>query len=72
MASDDPQDPVFELWLIMTTALEAVKVFNTEQPDTIQVIGFLAEDLCTDRLTPEHVGEIIRSVYEKMLSATAA
>lgn len=71
MTSDDPQDPVFELRLIMTTALEAVKVFNTEHPDTIKVIGFLADNLCTDRLAPEHVGEIIRSVYEKMLSSTA-
>ena len=72
MASDDPQDPVFELRLIMTTALDAVKVFNTEHPDTIKVIGFLAENLCIDRLTPEHVGEIIRSVYENMLSSTTA
>ena len=69
MALEDPQDPVFELRLILTAILEAVQAWNTEHLDTIKVIGVWAGNLCIDQLAPEHVGKIVRSVHEKMLSS---
>jgi hypothetical protein len=68
MAPDDPQDPVFELQLIVTAVLEAVRFFNIAHPDAIRAIGFWAENLGVDRLDPERVGKIVRSIYEKILS----
>ena len=66
MAPDDPQDPRFELQLIMTAVLDAVESFNAAHPEAIQVIGLWAGHLCVDRLEPEQVGKIIQSVYHKM------
>ena len=72
MALEDPQDPAFELRLIMRAALEAVKAFNAKRPDVIRVIGFWTGHLCIDQLTPEHVGDIVRSVYAQTLSSAVS
>lgn len=70
MAPDDPHDPVFELQLIMTSALEAVRAFNTKHAEALKVIGFWAGHLLLGQLEPEQVGKIIRSTCEKVLSST--
>lgn len=70
MAPDDPHDPVFELQLIVASALEAVQAFNATHPDAIKVIGFWAGHLLLGRLAPEQIGKIIRSTCEKVLSST--
>ena len=66
MAPDDPQNPRFELQLIMTAVLNAVESFNAAHPEAIQVIGLGAGHLCVDRLEPDQVGKIIQSVCHKM------
>jgi hypothetical protein len=68
MAPDDPQDPRFELQLIMTAVLDAVESFNAAHPEAIRVIGLWAGHLCVDRLEPEQIGKIIQSVCHKMSS----
>jgi hypothetical protein len=69
IAPDDPHDPVFELQLIMTSALEAVQAFNAQHPEAIEVIGFWAGHLLLGQLAPEQVGKIIRLTCEKALSS---
>lgn len=70
MAPDEPHDPVLELQLIMTSALEAVQAFNATHPEAIQVIGFWAGHLLLGQLAPEQIGKIIRSTCEQALSST--
>jgi hypothetical protein len=69
MAPDDPHDPVFELQLIVTSALEAVQAFNATHPEAIKVIGFWAENLLLGQLEPEQIGKTIRAAWEKTPSS---
>ena len=68
---DQLKDAGYELRQLIVSVLEAVEMFNRENPDEILVVGFLTEMAGMNRLSPNESGRIIRDMYEYRLRAAA-
>ncbi len=64
-SNDDPNTPEYNLRLVLSALLKAVRDFNLEQPDQIRRVGVLPEDLDLKRIDHGKAVEIIRQVYEE-------
>ena len=66
-SEDDPTEPEYNLQLVVSALLKAVKDFNSQGADVIRRVGILPEDLDLRRLDPARAFKIIRDVYEQSL-----
>ena len=64
VANDDPKDPQWQLRLVMTSLLRAIRD-ACARGQTIRRVGMLPEHLFMDRLSAEEVGAIVKAAYEK-------
>jgi hypothetical protein len=63
-SKSDPVTPEYNLRLVLSCLLKAVKDFNSRNADQIRRIGILPEDLDLKRLDPVEAFRIAREVYE--------
>lgn len=63
-SDDDPTTPEYNLRLVLSALLRAVRDFNSNQLDQIRRVGILPEDLDLKRIDHGKAVEIIRQVYE--------
>ncbi len=61
----DPKTPEFNLRLVLSALLRAVKDFNLQHDDQIIRIGILPENLALIELDPRKAINIVREVYEQ-------
>jgi hypothetical protein len=64
VSQNDPSTPEYNLRLVMSALLKAVKDFNSQGQDQILRIGILPDDLELKKLAPKAAFEIVREVYE--------
>jgi hypothetical protein len=64
---DDPNrsDPIFQLRLIVSAALEAVEKFNAKNQGVIRTMAFWSENLLLKQIEPKQLGGIIRDLYQE-------
>ena len=60
---DDPRDPRFQLEVVITSVLEAIRAFNLEHDQPIRSIGFWAEDLLIGKMEPIEMAHTIAFLY---------
>jgi hypothetical protein len=65
VSANDPKAPDFNLRLVLSALLSAVKEFNARNSEQIVRVGVLPEDLELTRLDSSTAFKIIRDVYEK-------
>lgn len=61
----DPRNPEFELHLIITAVLEAVRSFNAMAEKPLRSVAFGPEWIGIRKLTPQHAAAIIRAAYDE-------
>jgi hypothetical protein len=64
-SKDDPKTPEFNLRLVLSGLLKAVKDFNSRNTLRIARVGILPDDLELKKLNPATAFKIIREVYEQ-------
>jgi hypothetical protein len=64
VSENDPKSPDYNLRLVMSALLTAVKDFNARGQDQILREGILPDDLELKKLKPEAAFKIVREVYE--------
>jgi hypothetical protein len=64
-SDDDPKTPEYNLRLVLSGLLRAVRDFNSKQSDQIRRVGILPEDLDLKRIDHSEAVEMIRRVYEE-------
>jgi hypothetical protein len=64
VSQNDPKTPEYNLRLVMSALLKAVKDFNSQGQDRILRIGILPDDLELKKLDPKAAFEIVNEVYE--------
>jgi len=64
VSQNDPKAPEYNLRLVVSALLKAVKDFNDQNQDQILRIGILPDDLELKRLEPKMAFQIVREVYE--------
>jgi len=60
----EPADPAFQVLVVVTSVLEAIKAFNLDGNEVICNIGFWADDLLIQDIDPIEAARVIRSAYE--------
>jgi len=70
---DQIRDVRYEVRQVIASVLDAVEIFNRENPEKIRTVGFWTEisPLVFDKLSPEEAGRIIREMYEDKMQAAA-
>jgi hypothetical protein len=64
-SDDDPKTPEYNLRVVLSALLKAVHEFNLNNPDQIQRIGILPEDLDLKRIDPSKAIKIISEVFKE-------
>ena len=65
VSKDDPKTPEYNLRLVLSALLKAVKDFNSRGTDQVFRVGILPDDLELKKLDPSTAFKIIREVYEQ-------
>jgi len=65
VSPDDPKTPEFNLRLVLSSLLKAVKEFNSKNPGQIVRVGILPDDLELRKLDPVTAFKIVKEVYEQ-------
>jgi hypothetical protein len=65
VSKDDPKTPEYNLRLVLSALLKAVKGFNSRSTDQISLVGILPDDLELKKLDPGTAFKIIQEVYEQ-------
>ncbi len=63
VSQDDPKTPEYNVRLVLSSLLNAIKEFNSKNADQILRIGILPDDLELKRLDPVSAFKIIAEVY---------
>ncbi len=60
----DPTTPEYNIRLITSALLKAIKNFNSEGRDPVSRVGLQPDDLELKKIAPETAFRIIREVYD--------
>jgi hypothetical protein len=69
LPKDHPRDPLFELEMVISATLKAIKEFNGEGQDQIVRVGMLPDDLSLNKLPPAEVFQRLERIYGEMIPA---